>query len=82
MNNPLMANLDMAPLACAIWGQLWSQNHVYARVLCDNAAVTSIINSKTSRCKVIHLLRYMHFFLAFHNVTLKLFISQVDVHVF
>ena len=57
--------------SCAIWGPPWSHNHV--QVLCDNAAVISMVNSKTSKCKdIMHLLRCMHFFLAYYyELTIK-----------
>ena len=57
-------------LACAIWGALWSHKRI--QVLCDNAAVIEIINAKTSRCRdIMHLLRCLHFFLAYHDCTLQ-----------
>ena len=33
-------------LACALWGSLWFNKHI--RFPCDNKAVVSIINTKTS----------------------------------
>ena len=57
-------------LACVIWGPLWAHSRV--QVLCDNAAVISIVNARTSKRKdIMHLLRYLHFFLAFYDVTIK-----------
>jgi hypothetical protein len=56
-------------LACAIWGACWSHKRI--QVLCDNAAVIEMINAKTSRCRdIMHLLRCLHFFLAYHDCTL------------
>lgn len=57
-------------LACAIWGASWSHKRI--QVLCDNAAVIEIINAKTSKCRdIMHLLRCLHFFLAYHDCTLQ-----------
>ena len=47
-------------IAAAIWGLQWRGSTV--QVLCDNAAVVSILNSNTSRDKeVMHLLRCLAF---------------------
>ena len=57
-------------LACAIWGASWS--HKPIQVLCDNVAVIEIIRVKTSKCRdIMHPLRCLHFFLAYHDCTLQ-----------
>lgn len=70
--NKSIALKELLPivLACAIWGPSWSHKRV--QVSCDNAAVVEIVNTKTSKCKdIMHLLRCLHFFLAYHDCTLK-----------
>ncbi len=57
-------------LGVAVWGELWQGTHVSCR--CDNAAVVAIVNS--GRCKVdkaMHLVRYLSFFLARWEVSLR-----------
>ena len=54
---------ELAPLVIAlgIWGAQWRSQVV--RCLCDNAAVVSILRSRTSRNKeVMHLLRCLYFY--------------------
>ena len=70
--NESIALKELLPivLACAIWGPSWSHKRV--QVSCDNAAVVEVVNKKTSKCKdIMHLLRCLHFFLAYHDCTLK-----------
>lgn len=56
-------------LACALWGSLWSNKHI--RFSCDNQAVVSIINTKTSKIpRIMDLLRPITLFTLQHNFTL------------
>ena len=61
---------ELLPIALA-WGKFWSHKRV--QVFCDNAAVIEIINEKkTSKCEdIMHLIRCLHFFLAYYDCTLK-----------
>ena len=56
-------------LAAATWGARWRDSHILFK--CDNMAVVNILASSTSRDPlVMHLLRTLHFILAFYNVHL------------
>lgn len=56
-------------LACAVWGPFWCNRHV--RFSCDNQAVVSIINTKSSKIpRIMDLLRPITLFTLQHNFTL------------
>jgi len=56
-------------LACAVWGPSWRNRHV--RFSCNNQAVVSIINTKSSKIpRIMDLLRPITLFTLQHNFTL------------
>ena len=56
-------------LACALWGSLWGNKHV--RFSCDNLAVVSILNTKSSKTpRIMDLLHPITFLSLQHNFTL------------
>lgn len=56
-------------LACALWGPLWCNRHV--RFSCDNQAVVSIINTKSSKiARIMDLLRAITLSTLKYNFTL------------
>ena len=56
-------------VACALWGEGWKGKAVQCR--CDNAAVVAILKSGTSRHPlVMHLMRCLFFFVAYHQLCL------------
>ena len=56
-------------LACALWGPSWRNRHV--RFSCDNQAVVSIINTKSSKIpRIMDLLRPITLFTLQYNFTL------------
>ena len=56
-------------MSCALWGHRWRGESVLARR--DNALVVAIINSGRSKdYLVMHLMRCLFFFMAWHDYTL------------
>ena len=56
-------------VACALWGSHWRSMTVCCR--CDNAAVVAILRSGTSKhTLVMHLLRCLFSFVAYHQIYL------------
>ena len=56
-------------VACAVWGVSWHGKTVQCR--CDNAAVVAILRSGTSKHPlVMHLMRCLFFFVAYHQLFL------------
>ena len=68
--SPQRAMANCLSLCNTGWGASWSHKRI--QVLCDNAVVIEIINAKTTKCRdIMHLLRCLHFFLAYHGCTLQ-----------
>ena len=58
-------------LACAVWGRQWQHKHLHC--FCDNMAVVEIWASQTSKHPLImHLLRCVHLFVAYYDLTLSI----------
>ena len=63
---------ELVPIvvACALWGASWKGTTV--RCHCDNAAVVAILRSGTSKHPlVMHLLRCLSFYVAYHQLYLE-----------
>ena len=57
-------------VSCALWGGGWQGKTVQCR--CDNAAVVAILRSGTSKhALVMHLMRCLFFFTAYHQLLLE-----------